>query len=69
VDAELLRLGLEQVLAGGVLEDEGVPKAQRLTVDLERALATFGLDLEVLADREHLLAHAVARCASGLVSV
>src|SRR5262249_15930842 len=47
-----------------ILQDERLPDAKGLAVDLEGALALFVLDPEVVPDREHLLAHPVRRPAA-----
>ena len=60
---QLLLLDREQLVAGGILEDERRADAQRLPVDLERALAVLVFDPEVVADREEFLAHPVFRSA------
>src|SRR4051794_623638 len=60
-DVELLLLDLKELLTRGALEDECAPDPKRLAVDLECALAGFGLDPGVVADREQLLLHLVAR--------
>ena len=56
-DAELALLDPGQLVARGVLEDEGLSNAQRLAVDLVDPLAPIVLDPEVVADRQQLLAH------------
>ena len=56
-DAQLALLDPRDLVARGVLEDEGLPEANRLAVDLVGPLALLVLDPEVIADRQQLLAH------------
>jgi hypothetical protein len=54
-------LDLVQLTAVHVLEQDRLPDPQRLAVQLEDPLALLVLDLVVVADREHALAHLVPR--------
>src|SRR5262249_15520409 len=58
--AQLALLDRVELLARRGLEHECLADAERLAVDLERALALL-LDPEVVADREDLFAHRVKR--------
>src|ERR1700751_5799905 len=60
-DRELALLDLEDLFPRGRLEDEGLANPHRLAVDLENAIPAVGLDPVIVADREQLFAHAVAR--------
>ena len=56
-DAEHLLLDLRQLVAAGILEDEGVARPNGFAVDLEHPVAVVVLDPEVVPDRHELLAH------------
>jgi hypothetical protein len=43
----------------GVLKDQGLAYAQRLAIHFEDLLTTIILDPEIVANRDHLLAHLV----------
>src|SRR3954463_308840 len=52
-------LDLEQLMAGRILQNQGVPHSQRLAVDLERAPALLVFDPVVVTDGDQLLPHSV----------
>jgi hypothetical protein len=54
-------LDLDQLAPVHVLEHNGLADPQRLAVELVHALAALVFDLVVVADRDHALAHLVAR--------
>jgi hypothetical protein len=66
-DVQLSLLDLGDLVPLGVLKNEGLADAQRLAVHAERAVPGLVLDPVVVAYREQLLAHAVARAAGELV--
>jgi hypothetical protein len=67
-DVEHPLLDLEELVAGGILEEEGVAYSQRLAVDLENALPAVVLDPVVVADGDQLLSHAVVHGAAAFLA-